>query len=389
MKHAAMTPSLQQQRGFSLVELMVAVVIGLALTLALTTIMVRYEGGRRVLTSSNDLSLTSAYVSFELDRQLRSAGSGFAQSPEIFGCTLRVARSATQILPRGAAFPAPFDQVNTSPGLVPVLIHAGLGVGGSDVIAVMTGASGLGELGIDVKPLSATSTDLRLRNTVGVSANDLVLVAEQNRGCLMEQVTSPFVGGATELISFGGVYAATDVDGLQLSDFSSSANPSKVWPLGNVVGRAPQLQLLGVGDKSTLFTYDLLRLTGSDAAQPLANGVVDMRALYGVDTDADGRIDSWVPPTAAGYTSANLSDGTAASQDRLKTIMAVRIGLVLRSDRVEKTALSPASIVLFSDLPAAVNYTRTLSATEQLQQFRGVEFTVPLRNVMLSYRSTL
>lgn len=384
MPHAA-----RHQGGFSLVELMVAVVIGLALTLALTTIMVRYEGGRRVLTSSNDLSLTSAFVSFELDRELRSAGSGFAQSPEIFGCTLRVSRSSTQILPRGAAFPVPFDQVNTSPRLVPVLIHAGLGAGGSDVLAVLTGASGLGELGIDVKPLSATDTDLRIRNTVGVVANDLVLVAEQGRGCLLEQVTSPFVGGASELISFGGVYAATDVDGLRLSDFGSSANPSKVWPLGNVVGRAPQMQLLGVGDKATLFSYDLLRLNGGDAAQPLANGVVDMRALYGVDTDADGRIDSWVAPTTVGYTSASLSDGTAASQARLQTILAVRVGLVLRSDRVEATALSPASIVLFNDLPAGVKYTRSLSATEQLQQFRGVEFTVPLRNAMLSYRSTL
>ena len=384
-----MTQSPDNQRGFSLIELMVAVVIGLTLTLALTTIMVRYEGGRRVLTSSNDLSLTSAYVSFELDRELRSAGSGFAQSPEIFGCILRVARNNVQILPRTAAFPAPFDQVDTSPHLVPVLIYAGLGAGASDVIAAITGASGLGELGVDVKPLSATDTDLRIRNTVGVSANDLVLVAEQGRGCLLQQVTSPFAGGASELLSFGGVYATTSIDGLRLSDFGSSVNPSKVWSLGNVVGRAPQMQLLGVGDNATLFSYDLLRLSGGDAVQPLANGVVDMRALYGVDTDKDGRIDSWIAPTTAGYTAATLSDGTVASQATLQTILAVRVGLVLRSDRVEKTALSSSSIVLFSDLPAAVRYTRPLSATEQLQQFRGVEFTVPLRNLMLSYRSTL
>ena len=389
MKRAPMTQTIHHQRGFSLVELMVAVVIGLALTLALTTVMVSYEGGRRALTSSNDLSLTSAYTSFELDRQLRSAGSGFAQSPEIFGCTLRVSRSNVQILPRAAAFPVPFDQVNTSPQLVPVLIHAGLGAGGSDVLAVMTGASGLGELGIDVKPLSTTDTNLRMRNTVGVSANDLVLVAEQGRGCLLEQVTSPFAGGATELLSFGGVYAATAVDGLRLTDFGNSLNPSKVWPLGNVVGRAPQMQLLGLGDNATLFSYDLLRLDGDDSAKPLANGVVAMRALYGVDTNSDGRIDSWVTPTAANYTAASLSDGTAAAQARLLSILTIRVGLVLRSDRVEKTALSPSAIVLFSDLPAAAQYTRTLSATEQLQQFRGIEFTVPLRNLMLSYRSTL
>ena len=389
MKHIGLTPAAPEQRGFSLVELMVAVVIGLALTLALTTIMVRYEGGRRTLTSSNDLSLTSAFVSFALDRELRSAGSGFAQSPEIFGCTLRVARNNAQILPRAAAFPTPFDQVDPSPRLVPLLIHAGLGAGGSDVLAVVTGASGLGELGIDVKPLSATDADLRIRNTVGVVANDLVLVAEQGRGCLMEQVTSPFTGGASELISFGGVYAASNVDGLRLSDFGSSANPSKVWPMGNVVGRAPQMQLLGVGDKATLFSYDLLRLTGGDTAQPLANGVVDMRALYGVDTDSDGRIDSWISPTTAGYTVASLSDGSSAARARLQTILAVRVGVILRSDRVDANALSPSSIVLFSDLSGGVKYTRTLSASEQLQKFRGVEFTVPLRNAMLSYRSTL
>lgn len=384
-----MSHPIKNQQGFSLVELMIAVVIGLTMTLALSNIMVRFEGGRRVLTSSNDLSLTSAFVSFELDRELRSAGSGFAQSPEIFGCVLRVARGGAQLLPRATAFPAPFDQVDTSPNLAPLLIHAGLGANGSDVIAVLTGASGLGELGIDVKPLSATDTDLRIRNTVGISANDLVLVAEQGRGCLLQQVTSPFTGGATELLSFSGNYAAAVVDGLRLSDFSSSINSSKVWPLGNVAGRTPQMELLGLGDKATLFSYDLLRLNGGDTAQPLANGVVDLRALYGVDTDKDGRIDTWVAPTAAGYTVASLSDGSAAAQARLMTILAVRVGLVLRSDRVEKTALSPTSIVLFSDLATGLQYTRSLSASEQLQQFRGVEFTVPLRNVMLSYRSTL
>jgi len=388
MKHTPINSPVHPQRGFSLVELMVAVVIGLALTLAVTTIMVRYESGRRVLTSSNDLSLTTAFVSYQLDRELRSAGSGFAQSPEIFGCVLRVSRGNAQILPSAAAFPAPFDQVNTSPRLVPVLIHAGLGAGGSDVLAVLTGASGLGELGIDVKVASATAASLRIRNTVGIAADDLVLVGEQGRGCLLQQVASAFVGGATELISFGGTYAAAEVDGLRLLDFSNSANLSRVWPLGNVVGRAPQMQLLGVSANATLVSYDLLRLNGGTDILPLANGVVDMRALYGVDTNKDGRIDNWVKPADL-YTAASLSDGTAPSQARLNTILAVRVGLVLRSDRVEATALSPSSIVLFNDLPAGVKYTRALNATEQLQQFRGVEFTVPLRNVMLSYRSTL
>jgi type IV pilus assembly protein PilW len=374
-------------RGFTLIELMVAVALGMALVLALTMVMIRHDSGKRTMVSTNDLSLTSSYISYSLDRELRSAGSGFTQSwRDTFGCVLRVARGGAQVLPRASAFPAPFAGVPQQVRLAPLLIHAGAGAGGSDVLAVATGSAGLGETPIRVQPASATATDLRVTSTVGLRGNDLVLIAEDGVGCVLQQVAAPFTGGANQLLSFGGTYAKAEIDSLQLVDFST-AGTAFVSLLGNTAGNPPMLRLFGVGDGDRLFSHDVLQLDGTDIAQPVVDGVADLRALYGVDTDADGRIDNWVSPTAAGYTAAGLTDGSQAARDRLLTIMAVRVGMVLRSDRIERSEVAPDELTLFTDLPAALQHTHAVAAGQRTQRFRTVEFTVPLRNVMIAART--
>ncbi len=198
--------------------------------------------------------------------------------------------------------------------LAPLLIHAGAGTGGSDVLAVATGSSGLGETPQTVLPGSATIDELRLPSTVGLRANDLVLVAEAGVGCMVQQVGVPATPyGASQLLSFAGTYAKADIDSLQLVNLGA-AGSANVTLLGNTTGNLPMLQLFGVGADNTLFSYDLLQLDGGGNVQPIANGVSDMRALYGVDTTGDGLIDSWIAPTAVGYTAATLGDGSAASQ---------------------------------------------------------------------------
>lgn len=375
-------------RGFTLIELLVAMAIGLVLTLALSLVMMRHDSGKRTLIATNDLSLTSSYVSFSLDRELRSAGSGFTQdSRDTFGCLLRVARGGTQILPRASAFPAPFAGVPQQVRLAPLLIHAGAGTGGSDVLAVATGAAGVGEAPIQVQLASATASDLRVGNTVGLRANDLVLIAQGGLGCIVQQVTSPFAGGADQLLSFGGTYAKSEIDSLALVSFGAT-NTAFVSLLGNTTGNRPMLRLFGIDANATLFSHDMLQLDGTDAAQPVADGVTELRALYGVDTTvpADGRIDAWVAPTAAGFTAAELTDGSLAAHDRLLRIMAVRVGMVLRSDRIERDEVAPATLTLFGDLPAALQHTHAIATDLRHQRFRTVEFTVPLRNVMIAAR---
>ncbi len=379
--------SADNSSGFTLVELLVAVLVGSALVIAITTILMRSEAGRRGLTATNDSSQNAAFVSFALDRTLRSAGSGFSQAwHEAFGCRVLAARNGTRVLPRSTNFPAPFATVPQTMRLAPVLVHAGAGSGGSDVLAVATGASGLGEAPLGVLAGSVTGTLLRVPSTVGLRAKDLVLVLQDLNNCIVQQVADGFVGGASQTLNFGGTYASSVINSVQLDSLGVSA-PAFVAPLGNTLGNTPALQLLGVADNATLVSYDALRMDGGDSVTPIADSVVDLRARYGVDSNGDGLIDTWVNPAVAPFDAATLQDGSPASQRNLASIQAVRVGLVLRSAVPERSAVAAQTLVMFGDLEQPLRYSRTLSSTEQLLRHRTVEFTVPLRNVMMMPRT--
>lgn len=378
--------------GFTLIELMVALVIGLALTLVITRMLANQEGVRRGVTSGNDLSGNMAYASYSLERELSTAGAGFSQMvPANYGCVLNVSKSAAQLLPSTANFPAPFAAIPRTYRLAPVVVHAGAGTGGSDVIAVAAGASGLGENAQDVVPRSTAAGQLRLANTLGIRAGDLALVAQAGvgGGCMLQQVAAGFVastaGAPQPVLSFGGDYAADTINGLALTGLSNGN--AYVSVLGNVIGNQPRIQLIGIGADATLFSYDLLRLNQT-TPQALMEGVADLRVRYGVNLAAPGvrprNVTAWVAPTTAGYTATALNAGTPVAQAALQTIVALRVGLVLRSELIEKDAVSAETLTLFRDLGAPLQHTFSLPTNGNRQRYRAVEFTVPLRNVRSS-----
>jgi type IV pilus assembly protein PilW len=382
------TRSRRPAQGFTLVELMVAVAIGMALILAMTLMMARFETGRRSLTSVNDASQGGAYVTYALDRLLRSAGSGYVQGWRgAFGCKLAAARGGAAVLPRASAFPAPFATVPQDVMLAPVVVHAGAGTDGSDVIAVTTGSSGMGESPMPVTANSATATNLRVPATVGVRGNDLVLVYDGGADCMVQQVTSPFTGGATQDLNFSGTYAVASVGAAALANMytatSVTGNPAWVSMLGNETTNRPSFQLIGVGDNATLVAHDMLRLDGSDTPVAVADGVGDLRVRYGLDTNADNVVDTWADPGVAPWNAATLQSGVAA-RNALRQIIALRIAVAVRSSQPERTVQSPATLTMFPDLAAALQATRTLSSDEQLLRWRVLDFTVPLRNVLLA-----
>ena len=142
--------------------------------------------------------------------------------------------------------------------------------------------------------------------------------------------------------------------------------------------------MIGRNTSNQLVAYDLLQLTGSDP-QPLVEGVMDLRVLYGIDSTGQGRVvNQWVLPSAAGYSSAVLTNangtGAAQAQSAMGNIIALRVGLVIRSDQPAKDAVTDGSLTMFSDLGAGLTYTYTVPTGTTNQRYRTVEFTVPLRN---------
>ncbi|MBS1208094.1 MAG: hypothetical protein H6R19_492 [Proteobacteria bacterium] len=378
-----------RQRGVTLVELMVAIVIASLLVLAVSTVMIGFEARKRGATSVNDIDQAGNYAVYMLDNWLRNAGAGFAQSAEYaFGCTLQ-ATNGSQTLPRSAALPAPFASLSTSFRLAPALIAAdqttpGLSGSTSDVLVIMSGAAGRADAPAYLTDYPAAAT-LTLKNTLSFAASDLLLLADQEAKsgaiapCLLSQVSSSFSEAGAGSLPLAGSYYSAEINAVSVAGFSKSA---VAFAMGNVAqANPPTFQVIGVGDNNTLFAYDLLQ-TSSTPMQAVANGVFELHALYGLDTSGDGKIDSWVKPSGS-YAYSALSDGSTNSAGLIATIKAVRVGLILRTELAEKSAVSAVNLNLFADLGSSLQFTRTLSATEQKYRYRTVEITVPLRSVMM------
>lgn len=377
-------PHARAQAGFSLVELLVAMVIGLIMILAVASVLLVSEGRRRSATFVNDIGQTGNYAAYWFDLMGRSAGGGYAQVREAFGCRLNVSRNSGAILPRGTVFPAPFANIpGSTVRLAPLVIYSGLSQGGSDVISFMGGAVTTRAMPAPVQPASITSSQLALTSTIGFSGNDLVMVVDRSSGvCLMEQVTSGFVGGAATTLPLGGTYYTAAGTDKQLTDYNALSNVY-LASLGNGVTNLPYFQMVGVGQNNTLYSYDLLQGNGSDTPLAVMDGVKVLKAVYGLDTNGDGVLDVWKDAGTAPFDSATLLNGSAASSTYLQQIVAVRVGMILQSNYPEKDVISPASFTLFKDLGTTLQYTRSLSADEQHYRYRLVEETIPLRNTLI------
>jgi len=371
------------QLGMTLVELLVAMGIGLALTIAITSLLIASENHKRTTTSTNDAEQTGAYAVYALDRAIRGAGSGFAFSAfgtdrGVLGCKLNV----SNILPRAAALPAPFGSTafhTTSANLrmAPVLIAKDQSDSGSDVLVVMNGSGAAGGVPRQVTS-GGSSTTLILDNSVGFAVDDLALVSQSGvTDCLLEQVSN--TSGST--LTLGGTYY-TGGSGTTLATLASST-ATYVTPLGNATANNLQLTLYGVGSNRTLFSYDVLQ-SGGDASQAIADGIDQMHAIYGVDTNGDGVQDAWAAPDDAGYDIATVMTNAAT----MRKIISVRVSLVLRSNYFDKKQVSPGALTLFSGLTNAGGTSLAQSVTlaaasDQHYRYRVFEFTVPLRNMLL------
>ena len=74
-------PQRTSQRGMTLIELMVALTVGLFLSLAVTSIIVVTLRQQKVTAAVNERDQGSNLAIIQLDKTIRSAGSGFSKSP--------------------------------------------------------------------------------------------------------------------------------------------------------------------------------------------------------------------------------------------------------------------------------------------------------------------
>jgi type IV pilus assembly protein PilW len=389
----------------TMIELLVAMAIGVTVTLAVSTLLVASENQKRITTSTNDADQTLVYSFSELDRALRGAGSGLAQSnysgsQGILGCRLNMVSGGVTYMPRPGAYPPPFSNyflggaAPTPLRIAPVLIGPGQSdKNTSDVIAVMGGSGSAGGVPRAVYGAGSgigANITVVLENTVGFNSSDVVLVSQNGvTDCLIEEVNA--VQPTTLTMNVNETYYTAGTTTTLNSLASSTA--SLITPLGNESASSSpnnvQFTLYGVGTNNTLYSYDLMQYQnlvigfGGDVAQPIADQVIQMNALYGVATAAAPSVfANWAGPgTTAGY-DINTVMTTPATQ---ALIVAVRVAIVVRGEYYDKKAVSPTSLTIFSGL-VDVNGTslqKTVTLPSQNYRYRVYEFTVPLRDMII------
>lgn len=343
-----------KQGGVGLIEVLIGMVMGLLMMLVIYQVYGVNEGQKRTITAGSDAQGNASYGMFMLSRELSMAGNGISSA-----------------VAKATKYGVPIDNCDlTEFRANPVLIEAGATAKDPDRITVFYGGSAAHSTSLallnNATVNSSSATAYQVGAPVGFNANDLIL-AVQGANCTLSTVN---VGGVT----------VSDVTGI--ATITHTPVPSKSTTLP-VTYQAVNGALLNLGPAaaigrvvysvdaatSTLRSQNLLP-TAAEAI-PVVADVVNLKAQFGLDTDADGAIDLWQEATG----DWSLANQEAARWDKLSQIRAVRIAVVTRSAQFERDPVTTDPLSMF-DGAISMN----LDAGQQHYRYKVLETIVPMRN---------
>jgi type IV pilus assembly protein PilW len=347
------------QRGASLIEIMVGVVIGLIAILVIYQVFAASEGLRRNTTGVGDAQQNGLLSSFALGIELANAGSGISTAAqELYGCTNLSNDPTKSVRP------------------VPVLITDSGNANTPDEFSVFYSASTSLAGPVDIRKAAAPGDDYSVQSPLPGNLNafkkgDMVIAINTGGLCarsVITNVTGPDANGIVTL-------AHTVQDGSAVSFTSSSA----ILNLGQAT-RVQRVRYYVDPAINVLYSQNLL--DPAAAPVPMASGVVNMKLQYGVDSNNDGFLDDWVSASEADWDAATLMSGPKATTtiERLSSIKAVRIGIVTRSEQFDRDAGAFAHTFFNCAAPPCDG---KIDVTAPAQwRYRAYETIIPLRNVI-------
>ncbi len=349
--------------GFSLVEIMVGMVIGMFGLLIMMQVFSLAEEQKRTTTSGGDSQSTGAIALYGLQREIRQ--SGYATSDaRMIGCNVTLRAGVTL----NAMAPATIN-------------HASIPAGDNNTDTLLvsygnTNGTPLGD-GIVSQPSAQSYT---VQTASSFINNDRIIATPQTRAspCVLTLDTVANVTGQVVSVSTG---VASMTNGVL---FNLGQSP-KIYAYAIRSGNLTQCDYM-VNNCSLVADV-------ADASKwvQIGGGIVSMRAQYGADITGppmDGIMDTFnqtTPTTACGFAK----------------VSAVRIALVARSALVEKTAVTgagsgtapaptwegatvianpPTALVPVTN-PTAVTIDLSTNTTWQNHRYKVFQTVVPLRNI--------
>ncbi len=334
-------------KGFTLVEVMVAMVIGMIGIIIMMQVFATAEGQKRATTGTGDAQSSGAMALYELQRDVRQGGYGI-NSMSLLGCGLALGAPSNATLPAiGPAIINP-QKADKTP-LLPA------GDANTDTLLVAFGNSGGSPEGDAI-----------------TTVNDKILAVQTPGNFLVGDavVAAP--------ASDGNVACALT---LNLDRVAAVAAP---WVTVGLAGAAASDLLFNFGATPTIRAYairggnltvcDYLLNDCSDATKKndaaiwlaIASNIVSLRAQYGRDTNTAAGVDTWdeaTPATACGWVRA----------------AALRIAVVARNSQVDVGTITElAPTWAGGNLTLAKNNDDT---TWKHYRYKVFETVVPVRNL--------
>jgi type IV pilus assembly protein PilW len=331
------------QRGFSLIEIMVGVVIGLIAVLVIYQVFAAAEGIKRNTTSVGDAQQNGLLSSFMMGIELANASNGVSYSMTELGTCTATADPATNFRP------------------VPVLITDGAADATPDSFVVNYS---MAQRLVATAPFTANAAagaNYVVQSPMGFTAGDLILAISMSGDCAASRVTGvagPDVNGVVTISHTGAPVG-----------FGTAAQLMNLGPKNS--GQRVAYDIFGNVLRSTTLWDDTGAKQNPAVPNPVASNIFNMKLQYGIDNGLGGV--TWTTATGQ-WSAANVM---AASISQLSKIRAVRIGFVVQGEQFDKAKyaadlLAPPTWTLFDG-----TYTGTLTPGFR---FRTYEMTIPLRN---------
>ena len=327
--------SVRGNRGFSLIEILVGVAIGLIGMSVMFRMVALWDTHTRTSTSGSDAQVAGSLAMFNLERDIRQAGMGFGLAKAPFmGCPVPAI---------DAVGPRPFQFFLYPVRIVPQ-------AAGPDDIQVLYGNSSF--FGDEQTFTASTATTKTLLRRGGFRPGDLAVVAG-NEGaapasaqCALVEVTADTNPDKQTIDHAQGTYTSFYGGASGVARYNTAPASAPVFSAGRIynLGPSPRFNVWHIGAGSVLTYSDPIH--DPDTTFEVAEGVVNMKAQYGVDSNADGRItsaapDEWVTTTPVSWTQ----------------VLAVRVAILVRSKQFERTADPSAAtpLAVTTDAPAWAN----------------------------------
>lgn len=347
----------KKQRGSFLIELMIGLFMSLLSVLGVMTIYAQFEGQKRTTTQMSQTVSMGALAMFPIQHFGKMAGFGINDST-LLGCKILAYNDTT-----GTSYDFTMS---------PVLITSSGSNSVADKIDFLIGDSDSFFAPVRItQQMPNPSAVFKVDSRFGFREGDLVIAAEPGKDCTLAQVSNlPRNAGQTDnVIHNSGNY--TD----PITGTPKPTTYNKPGGLGVSYGTNGKLFNLGAKPQKLSYTIENNQLVQNNNFDNVNNktiigdNIVLLKAVYGLDNDNDGDVDTW---TATTPTAANL-----------KNIIAIRVGMIARSPLREKSSAGVCNITN----TATFNWfggTMDISALPDWKcyRYRLLQTTIPLRNMI-------